>query len=64
MNYKSGQLFVSPGVYHIFIIIARVSDIMYSCYIVTDSYGFHSNTKAEYREATKSFLNACSILAQ
>ena len=63
MNYKPGQLMLSPGVYYIFIIIGQISDMSYECYIVTDAAGIHRQTKVEYREATKSFLNACSIMA-
>jgi len=61
MNYKTGQLIVSPGIYYIFVIIAQISDITYVCYIITDPDNIQGKTRAEYREATKSFLNACTI---
>lgn len=67
MKYQPGQLFklnvTSYGIHHTVMIISQISESKFSCYVIIDT-GDDTHTRiAKYYEATKSFLNACSIMA-
>ena len=67
MRYKSGQLLklnvTTSGIHHTVMIISQISESKFFCYIIIDT-GDDTHTRiAKYYEATKSFLNACTILA-